>query len=445
MTKEWKDMSPKEKREARFAEWISPEGVKFKSVQAERDYRERVQRFIDAVSLEKLPDRIPILISGTFLQTNLYGVDSRTALYDYEKLGEAHKKYLIDFQPDYCSSPAMAGAGIVYDTLDYRQYLWPGHGVSEKSGYQALEKEYMKAEDYPALIDDPSDFWLRTWMPRAFGALEGLKDLPSFPNIWEIVGISGSMIPFGLPHVQKALKALMDAGNEALKWIGKIGAYSTEFKSMGFPGLTGGVCKAPYDVLADTLRGTRGMMLDLYRQPDMVLKAVERIIPLQIKQGVGMATQAKNPNVFIPMHKGADGFMSDEQFKKFYWPSFKAVIHGLAEEGCVPYLFCEGSFNSRLQYLKELTKASCYWVFDRTDMTEVKKVIGKDICIGGNVPSGLLLTGTPQDVKDYCKKLIDTAGKGGGFIMATGTAMDEGNPDTLHAMIDFTKEYGVYK
>jgi hypothetical protein len=29
--------------------------------------------------------------------------------------------------------------------------------------------------------------------------------------------------------------------------------------------------------------------------------------------------------------------------------------------------------------------------------------------------------------------------------MCTGTAMDEGKADNVHAMVDFTKEYGVYK
>jgi uroporphyrinogen-III decarboxylase len=147
----------------------------------------------------------------------------------------------------------------------------------------------------------------------------------------------------------------------------------------------------------------------------------------------------------MPLHKGADGFMSDEQFRTFYWPTLKAVILGLAEEGCVPFLFCEGGYNSRLQYLQELPKGSCFWIFDRTDMVKAKEMLGDTLCIGGNVPSGLILTGTVDDVKAYCRNLIDTAGKGGGYIMSFGTAMDEGKPETVHAMIDVTKEYGVYR
>jgi len=100
--------------------------------------------------------------------------------------------------------------------------------------------------------------------------------------------------------------------------------------------------------------------------------------------------------------------------------------------------------NPRLEYLKELSKSSSFWLFDRTDMVRAKEAIGGKIGIAGNVPAGLILTGTPQKVKDYCKDLIDTVGKGGGYMMSWGTALDEGKADTMHAVIDFTKEYGVY-
>jgi Uroporphyrinogen decarboxylase (URO-D) len=445
MEKKWEEMSAKEKREARFKTWLSAEGVKFESPEAENTYKKAILRFKDAVLLEKTPDRVPIFPLGTFFQTHLYGVTPYEAMYDYPKLVSAHIKFLKDYKPDYYAAPALVGSGKILEILGYKQYRWPGHGVSKESVYQYVEGEYMKAEDYPALIDDPTDFWIRTYMPRFFGALEPLATLAPFPWLWEVVLVSIQMIPFGTPPVQNALKALLEAGNEAMVWIQQLAGLDMESRSMGFPTALGGASKAPFDILADTLRGTRAMMVDMYRRPDMVLKALERITPLYIKQGVAAATHAGNPVVFIPLHKGADGFMSDEQFKKFYWPSLKALILGLAAEGCVPFCFCEGSYNTRLQYLKELPKASCLWVFDRTDMANAKKLLGKRLCIGGNVPAGMILTGTAEQVRAYCKNLIDVAGKGGGYIMALGTSMDEGKPETLHAMIDFTKEYGVYK
>jgi uroporphyrinogen-III decarboxylase len=60
------------------------------------------------------------------------------------------------------------------------------------------------------------------------------------------------------------------------------------------------------------------------------------------------------------------------------------------------------------------------------------------------VPLTLLVTGTPDDVKDYCKKLIDRVGKGGGFIMAPSTSLDNARVENVKAMFDVTKEYGVY-
>jgi uroporphyrinogen-III decarboxylase len=62
----------------------------------------------------------------------------------------------------------------------------------------------------------------------------------------------------------------------------------------------------------------------------------------------------------------------------------------------------------------------------------------------GNVPPSLLQTGSPQEVKDYCKRLIDVVGKGGGFIMSPRSAIDEVKPENLKTMFDFTKEYGRY-
>jgi len=35
-------------------------------------------------------------------------------------------------------------------------------------------------------------------------------------------------------------------------------------------------------------------------------------------------------------------------------------------------------------------------------------------------------------------------GKDGGYIMASRSSIDEVNPENFKAMIDFTKEYGVY-
>ena len=78
-------------------------------------------------------------------------------------------------------------------------------------------------------------------------------------------------------------------------------------------------------------------------------------------------------------------------------------------------------------------------------MAEAKKKLGKDCCIQGNVPSSLIVTGEPAEVKEYCRNLIETVGKGGGFILAAGCIADNPKLENLQAMMEAVREYGFYK
>ena len=88
----------------------------------------------------------------------------------------------------------------------------------------------------------------------------------------------------------------------------------------------GGITKAPFDIVADTLRGTRSALTDLYRRPDKLLAASDALIPSAIHMGVGSSRTSAPPFVFMPLHKGAVGFMSPRQFEKFYWPILQARV-----------------------------------------------------------------------------------------------------------------------
>jgi hypothetical protein len=445
MDKKWDEMTIAERQEARFERWLSGEKLNFKSPQAKTEYQKRITRLKDAIQLKKTPDRVPIFPFGTFFMPQLGGADPKESMHDVEKLTRAMMKYLTDFNPDYYSSAIIIVNGPALEKLDYKLYKWPGFNLPDKYVYQCIEDEYMRVEDYQSLIDDPTDFWLRTYIPRIIPGLKGLQEIPNLMSVIELPIMWPLLFTLGLPPVQQALQNLMEAGRLSFEWASKIDAMDKEAQEMGHVQFVGGISKAPYDVIADTLRGTQEMMGDIYRRPETVLKAMERLTPLMIKFGLGGPEASGNPIVFIPLHKGADGWMSDEQFKKFYWPSLKAVILGLIEEGCVPFLFAEGGYNSRLEYLKELPKGHCLWLFDQTDMARAKKVAGSNVCIAGNVPISKIITGTADQIKEICKNLIDIAGKGGGYIMGMGCSADEAKADTIRAMIDFTKEYGVYK
>ena len=441
MNKEEVKLSSEAEMEKMFQSLLSPQGIDFISPEAEKAYRERATRIKDAIQV-KIPDRVPVIPSVGFFPAHYAGRTSQQAMYDIDKACQAYEKYTFDFAPDAHRAPY--GLGQVYDTIDYKLYLWPGHGVGVNLPFQCIEGEYMKSDEYDALIQDPSDFWMRVYLPRIIGALEPFSQLSPFHRVIEIAGVGSLVSQYGRPEIRAAFEALFKAGEEALKWREALTSSDKRVIAAGFPILRGGHCKAPFDVLGDTLRGTRGIMLDMYRQPDKLIEAMERITPLMIEMGVSGANSATTPLVLIPLHKGADGFMSDEQYKTFYWPTLRKVLLGLIEEGCIPLPFAEGSYNSRLEIIRDLPKGKVVWRFDQTDMTRAKEVLGSRACIYGNVPTDILCTGTTDDVKAYCKQLIDVAGKGGGFILSSGVPLDTAKYENVRAMIEFTKEYGIY-
>jgi hypothetical protein len=450
MEKTREEMSADEKQEAQFQKLLAPkdpEGkdFKFQSPEAEKSYKDRITRIKDAIQLKRLPDRVPVCPLPNMFPYNYAGLTIQEAMYDYDKCVAAFRKYILDFEPDMHIGASGPGPGKFFEILDYKLYAWPGHGVAPTSSYQCHEGEYMKAEEYDILITDPTFFFTNVYLPRVFGALEPWGMLPLLPGIVEMYGVAFNFIPFGLPPVQGAYKALFEAGAEALKWAMAMGGVDGELKTLGFPNILGGFTKAPFDIIGDTLRGSKGIMMDMYRQPDKLLQALEALTPIMITMGLGASRQTGNPVIFMPLHKGADGFLSDEQYKKFYWPTFKQVMVGLIEGGCIPLPAAEGGYNTRLEIIKDLPKGKTLWMFDETDIVKAKAIVGDTLCILGNVPSSMLQLGTPQDVKEYCKKLIDTVGKGGGFIMGNGAFFDEAKPENIKAMIDFTKEYGVYR
>jgi uroporphyrinogen-III decarboxylase len=450
MEKKWEAMSPDEKQEAQFQKLLNPKdpqgnALKFQSSEAEASYKASITRIKDAVQLKKLPDRVPVALLPSMFPFLSAGMTVQEAMYDYDKCAAAFRKFMLEFKPDMHIGAAQAGPGKFYEILDYKLYKWPGHGVAPEHSYQCVEQEYMKAGEYDLLITDPSFYFRNFYLPRVFGALEGFTMLPPLTGILEIYGVAFNFIPYALPPVQNTFKALFEAGAEALKWAMVIGGLNAELATLGFPNILGGFTKAPFDTIGDTLRGTRGIIMDMYRQPDKLLRALEALTPIMIGMGLGSAQQTGNPQIFIPLHKGADGFLSDEQFKKFYWPTLKAVLLGLIEGGCIPFPALEGHWGSRLEIIQDIPRGKTMWMVDQTDMAKAKETLGKNACLIGNVSSSMLKLGTPQDVKNYVKKLIDTAGKGGGFIMGNGAFFDEAKPENVKAMVEFTREYGVYK
>jgi hypothetical protein len=416
--------------------------VTFSNEQAKKNYQERVTRFIKVIKLEK-PDRVPVILPAGSFPLYYAGMTLKEGMEDNGRLIQAYRKFFADFESDTFSSPMMVGSAKASEIINPLNLKWPGHGLPEHASMpQFVEGEYMKADEYDLFLEDLSDFCLRRYLPRSIGALAPFANFSPTPFI---LGMAGRFLgPAIMPQVRAAYQAIIDYGLETAKWMGPLMQFNQEGTSAGYPSFFGGQSHAPFDILADTLRGTKGILLDMYRQPQKVLQAMDKIVQMNIDVGLEGINMSGTPIVFFALHKGDDTFMSGKQYEKFYWPTFQKVILGLIEDGAVPLLFAEGKYDNRLEIIKDLPRGKVIWYFDRTDMFRAKKILGDNACISGNVPASLLITGTPKEVKEYCRKLIEVCGEGGGFILTGGASIDKGDPNNLRAMTEAVMEYGVY-
>ena len=440
--KSWAGLTPDLKRQKRFERWLSPPGIAFDNPRAETDYKARVMRVIKTIQLEE-PDRVPLMTPAGVFPAFYAGYNLKTVMNDYGLLKAAWLKFLHDFELDLFPGPGLILSARQLKMIGHKLHQWPGNGVPDDVPmYQFVEGEYMKPNEYDAFIRDPTDYLLRTYLPRTNGALAGLSKLAPLSPLVSIPIFY--LNRFGDPDVRAAVQTMLDVGAEGAKWGSVVGEVSLAAIQAGVPSISGGFSGAPFDQIGDAMRGTTAIMLDMYRQPDKLLEAMERITPILINEAVETADTSNCPVIFMPLHKGPDGFMSNKQFETFYWPTLKKVMMGLIDEGLVPMPFAEGDYGSRLEIIKDMPRGKVIWYFEATDMARAKKVLGDNACIVGNLPITLLMTGTPAQVKERCRRLIETCAGGGGYILGGSASMNNGNPDNLHAMMEAVKEYGVY-
>jgi len=435
----WKKMSPLERRTARLDAWQNAP-VPFVSPKAEAKYKERIARVRKIYDME--PHDRPV--ADLFMGANEYivrrkGFQGKDTIYNHEGLRGAVLDFHREFEPDVSVGP-MPYPGKPWDLLGFQTYIWGGQKLPDNLAIQAVEGEYMTADEYKDFAADPTAFWLKQYLPRAYSALAPMTMLPDFPRISESVDTIDLLVPFGLPPFQEMLHKMMEAGNELMKILGAVGQTGAMVAAEGYPGMGFNIVKTPFDYLGDTLRGTRGILMDMYRHPKDLLAATEAYVPVLIKSIIGASDRTGAPCAMYVLHKGADGFMSKEQFEKFYWPTWKQVMMALYEEGITSYLFIEGSYNTRMEYLAEMPDKSLVCHFDKSDMKQAKDILGSKYIIAGNVPASLMAAGTTDEVRAYCANLMDLFGDAPGYIMAHGCYFENSTDEKMRAFMDSVKK-----
>jgi uroporphyrinogen-III decarboxylase len=402
----------------------------------------RWQRILDSVALRQ-PDRMPVALYATFWLARYGGITCRQLMYDYEKCAELSERAILEFEPDAYSPMMFASAcGLALETIGFKQLQWPGHGVGDDQPYQYLDREYMKPEEYDEFIFDPTGFYLRTYLPRVASAFEGFEDLPYFPGLHYMRLVAG-IRPFAKPRLREAIEKVTKAAEE----IGRFGKHNAIFNQrmagLGYP-LTNGITSvAPYDFIADYFRGARGMMTDLFRHKDKLLAALEKSSIFLLRQTVAQAQASRNPIVFIPIHWAPDNFMSDQQFRTFWWPTFRKMMIGLIDAGLIPMPLWEADCTKRLEIIRDIPAGKCIYWFERTDMVKAFEVLGDVVALRGNLSASLMTTGKPAEVDAEVRRLVEQVfHKGGKLILDASFGVPDETPvENVRAMFQAARKY----
>lgn len=409
-------------------------------------FQERQKRLWDAIWLKE-PDRVPVIFGWPDFAAKYAGLPYSVTYYEPLLWKTAFTRMMVDFEPD-CCRHITTSSGAVLDILQAKNVLWPGGTLPSDVTQQAVDEEWLHDDEFDLFIEDTTDYTIRRYIPRVYGAMAPLAKLPDLSG--RGAGLAALTSLFTTPEFFEVAQTLRKAGQAQKEYRQAMGDINADLVSLGFAPLSeggGGTGSPAFDVMGNSYRGWKGIVTDIYRRPEKLIAALEKINRGQIARATRADPKKKGPQIGGggAIHRGSDPFLSKKQWETFYWPTWRKSLQASIDLGYIPMIFAEGNCESRLEYFLEFPKGSMIIRLDATNMFKAKEVLGDRFCLMGNVPQALLQTGSPSEVDDYCRRLIQICGKGGGFILRGATdAVQDTRPENLKVMVDSVKKYGVY-
>jgi len=210
-----------------------------------------------------------------------------------------------------------------------------------------------------------------------------------------------------------------------------------------------GLCHSGWHMAFQVRGGIDKMALDLHINPVFARKVLDKIS--KSCQGFAEAFIEAGADVLFVTDDYADNhgpFMSPKLFREYELPNLMKIIeigrkHGVPvlkhTDGNV-YPILDDIVNSGIRGLHPIEP-------DAMDLGDVKARYGNKICLLGNVDCRYVLPfGNEQDVRRDVRRCIDTAAKGGGFVLTSSNSIHANViPENVYAMMDEARRYGKYR
>ncbi|HWR08692.1 uroporphyrinogen decarboxylase family protein [Sporomusa sp.] len=339
-------------------------------------FQERTDRIKKTVALEKT-DRPPVVLGVDSFAARHMGFTLAEYLSDMDKASEMMLNCMLDMGENADCSMQTTALAIASGPAFLSKQKLPGRELGENALWQVEEVDLMTVEDYDMIIN-------KGWNAFNKHFLE-------------------TRIPETLVDLEAVSKANM-------------AQYDVNFRNAGVVPLSGGAIGLPLDLFSCG-RGMSNFMKDLFKRPDKVQAAMDAAMPDLL--AMAKPCFAGNPlTVMIGAPRSATSLLSPKLWQRFVWPYLKQAVEFIAENGSVAYLHMDGDWNRDLEVFRGLpAKKFIFHSDNSTDIYKLKEALDGHGCIMGDVPPALLTLGTPEEVYNYSRQLINEIGPTG-YILA---------------------------
>ena len=393
----------------------------------EAQYQQRLARYVTAMRNEK-PDCVPIRPFVAEFTAKYAGYTCQEVTHDYAKAFNAAVKTAKDYDWDavvpnmvYVWSGLAQAAGLRYFGI-------PGIGIPHTTGFNYIEppedEAWMRDDEYDELIRDPTAFLYNVWLPRVSTEVSRIGEASTYRNNVALVKSSMAMLQYFHAFGPQIQRLRTEAGTVSA---------------------IAGIFKAPFDILADKLRGYIGLTMDMATQPKKVLAACEALMPHLCHVGLTTADAAKQVPIGFWMHRGCVPFVNPGQFDSHYWPTLKPIVEEFWKHGHQTLFYAEGKWKHHFDTFRELPARSIVFHCDRDDIFEVHRRLHDKFALSGGIPNMMLSYGSPEEVREFTRRVLREVAADGGYILDAGAIMqDDTSIENLRAMTETCRQYGVY-
>lgn len=394
---------------------------------AEQLYQARLNRYVTAMRNEK-PDCVPIRPFVAEFTAKYAGYTCQEVAHDYNKAFDAAIKTAKGFDWDaVVPNMVYVWTGLA-QAIGLRYYGIPGLEIPSDTGFNYIEppegQAFMREEEYDELIDDPTAFLYNTWLPRVSTEVSKIGEAATYRNNLSFVKGAMAMLSYFYAFGPQIARLRSECGTASA---------------------IAGIFKAPFDILADKLRGFVGLTLDMHTQPQKVLKACEALMPHLCHVGLSTADPAKLLPIGFWMHRGCVPFVNPKQFHSHNWPTLKPIIEEFWKHGHQTLFYAEGKWKHHFDSFRELPERSIVFHCDQDDIFHVHRELHDRFALSGGIPNVLLSFGKPEEVRAICKRVLEEVAAEGGYIMDAGAIMqDDTRVENLQVLTQTTREYGTY-